>query len=106
MSADKYKEEYENVIQSYYNKDNVMSIITIKVDTKEAENIATKISGFDFVQEVFLVTGDTDIVVKAMFENYEHLKKFVINTLSSLNGIKDTKTLMVVTAYKDGSQPR
>ena len=106
MVVDKYKQEYESVLSSYYEHEGVTAIITIKVDTKEADNIASKIAQFDFIEQVFLVTGDTDIVLKASFDNYEHLKKFVLNSLSSLNGIKDTKTLMIVTVYKDEHLPK
>ncbi len=44
--------------------------------------------------DVFLVTGDTDIVVKAKFRNYTQLKMFLVEELSAVTGVKDTKTLM------------
>ena len=48
------------------------------------------------------MTGDTDIVAKAVFGNYSELKEFVLRSLAPINGIKDTKTLLVVTVYKEG----
>jgi DNA-binding Lrp family transcriptional regulator len=98
--------EMDEYISSYYGEDTVSAVITIKVDTKEADQVATQISNFDIIEDVFLVTGDTDIVAKAKFGNYKGLKDFVVETLAPIRGIKETKTLMVVTTYKEGGQAR
>jgi len=91
----------DKVMSDYYGEDQVVAIITIKANTKEAEKIAMAVSKFELIEDVFLVTGDTDIIAKARFENYAGLKDFVLKSLAPINGIKDTKTLMVVTAYKE-----
>ncbi len=93
--------ELEQVISSYYGEDQVTAIITLKVDTKEADRIAGEIAKFDAIQDCFLVTGDTDIIAKARFRDYRGLKDFVVKSLAPIPGIKDTKTLMVVTTYKE-----
>jgi DNA-binding Lrp family transcriptional regulator len=98
--------DLDKVMSDYYGEDQVAAIITVKADTKEAENIALEISKFDLIEDVFLVTGDTDIIVKARFENYAGLKDFVLKSLAPINGIKDTKTLMVVTTYKERGKAR
>jgi DNA-binding Lrp family transcriptional regulator len=100
------KSEMDGYISSYYGEDTVSAVVTIKVDTKEADHVATQISKFDIIEDVFLVTGDTDIVAKAKFNNYKGLKDFVVQTLAPIKGIKETKTLMVVTTYKEGGQTR
>jgi len=94
--------DMDEVISSYYGEEQVCAIITLKVDTKEADRIAAEIAKFDVIQDVFLVTGDTDIIAKARFGNYKGLKNFVLKSLAPIPGIKDTKTLMVVTTYKEG----
>jgi DNA-binding Lrp family transcriptional regulator len=94
--------DMEQALTALYGEDQVAAVITLKVDTKEADRIATEISKFDVIQDVFLVTGDTDIVAKAKFANYKGLKDFVLNSLAPITGVKDTKTLMVVTTYKEG----
>jgi DNA-binding Lrp family transcriptional regulator len=93
--------DYDRVLSKYYGEEQVTVIITIKVDTKEADSVANEISEHANIEDVFLVTGDTDIVAKARFASYRELKDFVVRFLSNLNGVKDTKTLMVVTAYKE-----
>jgi len=94
--------DMEQALSALYGEDQVAAVITLKVDTKEADRIATEISKFDVIQDVFLVTGDTDIVAKARFANYKGLKDFVLTSLAPIIGVKDTKTLMVVTTYKEG----
>ena len=94
--------EYESDVTRYYGEDRVTAIITLKVDTKDADSIAMKISEFSDIHECFLVTGDTDIVAKAVFKNYSQLKEFVLRSLAPISGIKETKTLLVVTVYKEG----
>lgn len=98
--------ELEEVITSYYGDDQVTAIITLKVDTKEADKIAAEIAHLDAVQDCFLVTGDTDIIAKARFHDYRGLKDFIVKSLAPIPGIKDTKTLMVVTTYKEGGGVR
>ncbi len=93
--------DMEQALTALYGEDQVAAIITLKVDTKEADRIATTIATFDVVQDVFLVTGDTDIIAKARFRNYRGLKDFVLASLAPITGVKDTKTLMVVTTYKE-----
>lgn len=95
------KSEYEAVIATYYGDDQVTALINLKVDTKDAEKIAEKISGYLVVEDVFLVTGDTDIVAKVKVQTYNQLKRFLVDDLSNINGVKDTKTLMVVSTFKE-----
>ena len=93
-------EDYERILATYYGDNQVVALIMLKIDTKEAENIAKSVSKFEVVKELFMVTGDVDIILKARFENYKALKTFVLDSLQ-INGIKETKTLMVVTPFKD-----
>lgn len=102
----KKESDMDQYISSYYGEDQVSAVITIKVDTKEADKVATKISEFDIIEDVFLVTGDTDIIARARFSNYKGLKDFVVESLAPIRGIKETNTLMVVTIYKEGGQAR
>jgi DNA-binding Lrp family transcriptional regulator len=79
------KKSVESVLSNTYGDDHIAAIIHLKVDTKD----------------VFLVTGDTDIVVKTKFQNYNQLKRFLVEDISAISGVRDTKTLMVVTTFKE-----
>ncbi len=89
------------ILSSYYGDEEVTAIITLKVETKDADAVCEKVSLLKPTVDVFLVTGDTDIVVKAKFRNYTQLKRFLVEELSAVNGVKDTKTLMVVATFKE-----
>lgn len=97
--------ELDTALSSYYHgEEQVTALIMLKVDTKEADNISIALSGFDQVSDVFMVTGDVDIIFKAKFSSYGLIKKFVMDNLASVPGIKETQTLMVVTTYKEGDK--
>ena len=94
----------ESAFTKVYGEDVVTAIIALKVETPEADNVASEVSRFSEVQDVFLVTGDTDIFLKVRFPQYEELKEFVLHRLPSVRGIRESKTLLVVTAYKEGGE--
>lgn len=98
---DKDKKEYEEVISSYYGDEQVTALVTFKIDTKGSDQVAQKIAGFEHVEDVFLVTGDTDIIAKARFPNYGALKKFIVDDVADIEGVKETRTFMVVTTFKE-----
>ncbi len=101
MSEEKTNEEYEEVISSYYEGRGVSSIISIKVDTKQVDVVAEKLSESDNIEDVFLVTGDVDLVIKARFKDYDHMKNFLLEKTSTLSGIEDVKSMMIITTYKE-----
>ncbi|UCG71083.1 MAG: Lrp/AsnC family transcriptional regulator [Thermoplasmata archaeon] len=91
----------DKVLENYYGGEGVTALITLKVDTQTVEKLAAEITKFEDVEDVFLVTGDIDIIAKAHFKNYNSCNDFIIKSIRSLEGVKDTKTLMVVTTYKE-----
>ncbi|HUU07015.1 MAG TPA: Lrp/AsnC ligand binding domain-containing protein [Thermoplasmata archaeon] len=98
---EKDKKEYEEVISSYYGEDQVTALVTFKIDTKGSDEVASRIAEFDHIEDVFLVTGDTDIIAKARFPSYASLKNFIVDKVSEIPGIKETRTFMVVTTFKE-----
>ncbi len=95
------KEEYEEVLSNYYQDRGVSSLITLDIDTKKSDKIASKISKFKNVEDVLLVTGDVDFIIKARFQNYDHMKEFLTQEVSNLEGVENVTSLMIVTAYKE-----
>ena len=105
MSKDE-KADLEQVISTYYGDEQVKSIIQMKVETKEADTIAEKVSRLPEIEDLFLVTGDADLIAKVSFDNYNSLKKFIVEKLSKIDGVRDTKTLMIVTTFKERGKLR
>jgi len=104
------KPPVSHAVESAYTKmwgdEQVVALIALKVETSEADNVATEASRLPEVEDVFLVTGDTDIFLKVRFPQYDELKEFVLHRLPAVKGIRETKTLLVVTAYKEGGETR
>ncbi len=98
--------EYEEVVNTYYGEEPVTAIVTLKVDTKEVDNIAVRVAEASCVDDVFLVTGDTDIILKTTFKRYAELKHFVVDTLGPIPGVKESSTWMVVTTYKESGRKK
>jgi len=94
----------ESAFTKVWGDENVVALIALKVETAEADNVASEVAKFAEVEDDFLVTGDTDIYLKARFPHYEELKEFVLHRLPAVRGIRETKTLLVVTAYKEGGE--
>lgn len=94
------KSEYDTVMSSYFGDDQVTALISLKVETKEADVIAEAIAENDAVDDVYLVTGETDIVAVVKFKTYGQLKRFLMETITSIPGVKESKTSMVVTTFK------
>lgn len=96
----------ESAYTKLWGEEHVVALIALKVETSEADNVATEVARFTEVEDVFLVTGDTDIFLKVRFPHYDELKEFVLHRLPAVKGIRETKTLLVVTAYKESGETR
>ncbi|MCI0480838.1 MAG: Lrp/AsnC ligand binding domain-containing protein [Candidatus Dadabacteria bacterium] len=87
------------MISKYYGSD-VLVLISMKIDTSMADAVASLLVKFEEVEEVFLVTGDIDLVAKARFKDYGAMRDFILKSLSKIVGIRETKTMVVVTVFK------
>ena len=66
-------------------------------------DVATEISQFPEVQEVHIITGDWDLLVKLRAENVEAIGKFVVNKLRNIQGLDKTLTCMVFETVKEST---
>ena len=98
--------EVESAFTKVWGDEHVVALIALKVETAEADSVASEVTKFSEVDDVFLVTGDTDIFLKVRFPHYAGLKEFVLHRLPAVHGIRETKTLLVVTAYKESGEAR
>lgn len=64
-------------------------------------DIAKEIAKFPEVQEVHIITGDWDLLIKLKAANVDAVGKFVIDKLRLVMGIEKTLTCMVFEAIKE-----
>jgi DNA-binding Lrp family transcriptional regulator len=82
-------------------KDPVRAILMLKVDQHKKDELASTLIALDFVEDVLLVSGDHDIVVKGLFPTYNSMKDFVSEWVGDLGGVSEQKTFMAVEIYKE-----
>ncbi len=97
-------EELTATMGKYYGARIVTAIVGIEADVNKVENIAGSIVRFKNVEDVFVVTGDYDILLKVRFPDYEEFQGFLVNDLGRIDGIKRTRTMMVLTIKKEMGQ--
>ena len=63
--------------------------------------VAEEIAKFPEVQEVHVITGDWDLLMKLRAENVEAVGKFVVDKLRHIKGLEKTLTCMVFETVKE-----
>lgn len=94
----------EKNLKRYYDDKIVAAVVGIVVDVNKVEAVAKSLSAHKNVEDVFIVTGEFDIIIKVRFPEFWILQEFLMEELSKIPGIKGSKTMMVLTAVKDMGQ--
>lgn len=63
--------------------------------------VAKEISSFPEVQEVHIISGDWDLLIKVRAEDVDAIGRFVIDKLRTVKGIEKTLTCMVFDSTKE-----
>src|SRR3990172_6585950 len=66
--------------------------------------VAEEIAKFPEVQEVHIITGDWDLLVKLRAENVEAVGKFVVDKLRLIKGLEKTLACMVFETVKERTE--
>ncbi len=84
-----------------------VSYITKNTETMVSQrDIADEIAKFPEVQEVHIITGDWDLLIKLKTKNVDTVGKFVIDKLRLVKGIEKTLTCMVFETCKETTEIR
>lgn len=82
---------------------NIFSYILLKVDNKELkekqlsqEELAKKIKKEQGVDEISIVAGGSDIILKVGVKDIEELNEFVVKKLRSYDGVESTSTMVIL----------
>jgi len=83
----------------------LLASVSYRVKTKDIpisqRTVAEEISKFPEVQEVHIITGDWDLLVKLRAENVDAIGKFVVDKLRLIEGLEKTLTCMVFETVKE-----
>lgn len=100
----------EKIIKNYtvtldYQKigKNIAAFVFLTVDyarLKEDKNsqlkLASELKKYPCVEEVAMITGDQDILLKVRVTNVEELNAFITGDLRNVEGIEKTQTLLIL----------
>jgi DNA-binding Lrp family transcriptional regulator len=78
---------------SYRTKENGASV--------SQRTVAEEIAKFPEVQEVYIITGDWDLLVKLRAKSVDAVGKFVVDKLRLINGLEKTLTCMIFETVKE-----
>jgi len=70
-------------------------------ETLDQRQIAKEVARFPEVQEVHIITGDWDLLIKVKAENVAAIGNFVVDKLRTVKGIEKTLTCMVFDTIKE-----
>ncbi|MCC8072521.1 MAG: Lrp/AsnC family transcriptional regulator [Clostridiales bacterium] len=82
----------------------VTALIEIKVQPKFAhgfDDIANRISQFEEVESVYLMSGGFDLCCMVSDKSFQEVAMFVANRLSPLDGVVSTATHFILKTYKE-----
>lgn len=85
----------------------ILASFTYRTPNKELlsqRELAKEIAKFPEVQEVHIITGDWDLLIKVRAENVEEIGKFVIDKLRLIKGIEKTLTCVVFDTEKESTE--
>ena len=101
MKVNPMNEEMDRYYNEYYKQHIVTALIGVKCSTKNLDMVSRSLVNYNNVEDVFLTTGEYDIIIKVKFPDYSLLKNFIISELSKLQGISKTETMLVINSYKE-----
>ncbi len=80
----------------------VETIIMLRVDLSQVQQIGEQLSAMGEVRSVKYATGEYDIIVEAVFPSDEQLLGFLTRDLAQIRGIYATATSHVLKSIKEG----
>ena len=73
-----------------------VTYISISKEKLKQEDIAKKIKSLQEVEEVNIMAGVTDLLIKVRIEDIDQLNMFIIDKLRAIDGVDKTETMIVL----------
>jgi len=110
MEQQKIIKEYKAILNSKKLNFGTTAFILVSFSYRNGETplsqrvIAEQIAKFPEVQEVHIISGDWDILIKVKEKDVDTIGKFVIDKLRTVKGIEKTLTCMVFDTTKETTE--
>lgn len=97
-------EELTATMGKYYGQRIVTALVGIESDVNKVDSVASSVVNLSNVEDVFVVTGDYDIILKVRFPHYDDFQQFLVEDLGKMQGVRRIKTMMVLSIKKEMGQ--
>jgi len=72
----------------------VTAFVLVKANPGTEDRVFSELAKLEEAEEVHTLFGEYDLIVKVEVDNYESLGKLVIDKIRTMDGVKETKTMM------------
>ncbi len=74
----------------------VMAFVLINTHPGSEESVNAALKSVDGVAEIYTLFGEYDIIIKVVSNDYSNLEHIMVEKIRTIDGIIDTKTLVVI----------
>lgn len=78
----------------------VTAIVGFTIERQNVDEVAQRLSTYDFVESVYVMTGPFHLLAEIRATSTDHLFKFLIDELRPVAGIKNTESFIIGRVYK------
>jgi DNA-binding Lrp family transcriptional regulator len=72
----------------------VTAFVLVKATPGKEDEVFSELSKMDETSEVHTLFGEYDLIAKVEVKDYESLGELIIGRIRTLDGVKETKTMM------------
>lgn len=76
------------------------AFVFVFVEPNVFDEVLEKLKGIEEVKEIYEVTGDVDLILKIVAEDYTRAAEVVKKKIMKIPGVKKTTTIVVVKRHK------
>lgn len=77
------------------------AFVYLKTNPSQSVNIANKLSSIPVVQDIYVMTGDFNLMVKVLAEKPEHIEAFIREKLAVIKGVRSVSYHIVARTIKE-----
>lgn len=78
----------------------VAAIVGFTIELLNVDEVAQRLSAYDFVESVYVMTGPYHLIAEIRVPTTDHLFKFLMDELRPVEGIKNTESFIIGRVYK------
>ena len=87
---------YKAVIDNKKIGRDVLAFIQLSTNYRNQEEVAKKISNMPEVEECYILTGTTDVLIKVATTDVDQVNNLIINGIRNIKGVQKTLTSIVL----------